>query len=62
MSVTVTTSDKTCSAAPIQTTVLPLAPAAPLREMEDVAKAIQLDTCITPEEYLDEVRVPCGGE
>jgi len=30
--------------------------------IEDVLRAIRADCRVAPQEYLDEVHVPCGGE
>ena len=41
--------------------VLPAAPA-PLPELHEAAQAIRADCLLAPDEYLNETRVPFGGE
>ncbi len=50
--------------APSETTALqPALPVPlPLREIEEVVKAIHADCLVAPDEYVEEARVPFGGE
>lgn len=34
----------------------------PLREAREVAEAVRIDCLVTPDKYLDEIRVVGGGE
>jgi len=42
--------------------VLPLPLPVPLRENDEVVRAIRADCFLVPDEYLEEVHVPFGGE
>ncbi len=41
---------------------LPLRLPVPLRENDEVLRTIRADCRLAPDEYLEEVRVPFGGE
>ena len=52
------------SVKPLETEPLPLEQpvADPLREARDVIEGVGLDCLISPREYVDQSRVPLGGE
>ena len=60
MNVTIDSSTQARSETATPTPVLPLP--APLRELDEVLRAIRADCLLAPDEYLEEVRVPFGGE
>jgi hypothetical protein len=60
MNVTIDSSTQARSETTTPTPVLPLP--VPLRELDEVLRAIRADCLLAPDEYLEEVRVPFGGE
>lgn len=53
--------NKTAQLHPEATTARDVRPLA-LQEMPEAVREIRADCQLAPQEYLDEVRVPCGGE
>jgi hypothetical protein len=62
MNVTIDSSTQARSETTTPNPVLPLPLPAPLRELDEVLRAIRADCLLAPDEYLEEVRVPFGGE
>ena len=62
MNVTINSSTQARSETTTPAPVVPLPLPVPLRENDEVLRAIRADCFLAPDEYLEEVHVPFGGE